>query len=260
MDPVRRQPGIWFGQIRCSCGERRSDRVEQAGLARPGRSLRRRYALPAFAARAKIRDRFSAEASPRGLDGMAYMDHAQYFDNGRDLLLADDKAAMLWLMHNVTGTPTILEAQIPEYRWGSRFSVYTGLPTVQGWNWHQRQQRSVTPSEVVERRVRHVAEIYNTVDLQRARKLLDHYGVTFVIVGEQERAYYAPDGLAKFGALLAEGYLRVAYQGGAVTIYEIVAADRAPAGAAATFLESGLDSSESTTFVSPKTFESPGVQ
>jgi uncharacterized membrane protein len=32
---------------------------------------------PPFAARAKVRDRFSAEASPRGLDGMAYMERAQ---------------------------------------------------------------------------------------------------------------------------------------------------------------------------------------
>ena len=215
---------------------------------------------PPFAARAKIRDRFSAEASPRGLDGMAYMDHAQYFDNGRDLLLADDKAAMKWLMDNATGSPVILEAQIPEYRWGSRFSVYTGLPTVQGWNWHQRQQRSVTPSEVVERRVRHVAEIYNTVDIERARELLDHYGVTYVIVGEEERAYYAPDGLAKFDALEAEGYLQVAYQGGAVTIYEIVASDRGPAEAAATFLEPRFAGSESATFASPRTFESPARQ
>ncbi len=215
---------------------------------------------PPFAARAKIRDRFSAEASPRGLDGMAYMDRAQYFDNGRDLLLADDKAAMLWLMKNVVGTPTILEAQIPEYRWGSRFSVYTGLPTVQGWNWHQRQQRSVTPSEVVERRVRHVAEIYNTVDSERARELLDHYGVTYIIVGELERAYYGPDGLAKFDALTDEGYLQVAYRGGAVTIYEIVATDRGPAEASATFLEARFATSEPATFISPRTFESPAKQ
>jgi len=215
---------------------------------------------PPSAARAKIRDRFSVEASPRGLDGMAYMDRAQYFDNGLDLLLADDKAAMLWMMKNVQGSPTILEAQIPEYRWGSRFSVYTGLPAVQGWNWHQRQQRSVTPSEVVERRVRHVAEIYNTLDLARTRALLDHYGVTYVIVGEQERAYYAPDGVAKFDALEQEGYLRVAYQGGAVTIFEIVASDREPAAAAATFLKDRFTDIEPATFVSPKTFDSPAMQ
>ena len=30
------------------------------------------------------------------------------------------------------GSPTVLEAQIPEYRWGSRVSIYTGLPTILG--------------------------------------------------------------------------------------------------------------------------------
>ncbi len=218
---------------------------------------------PPFAARAKIRDRFSAEASPRGLDGMAYMDRAQYFDNGRDLRLADDKAAMLWLLGNVEGSPTILEAQIPEYRWGSRFSVYTGLPAVQGWNWHQRQQRSVVPSLEVERRVNHVQEIYNTTDLARARELLDHYGVRYIIVGEQERAYYNEGGLAKFAQLEADGYLRTAYQSGAVTIYEIIARDRGPVESYAFFLTSPFASSGddgSTTFLSPKTFQSPAMQ
>ena len=140
-----------------SLGVRPGDLVRQRALDAGGRRWRRlawavvgvlfvgAMLYPPFAARAKIRDRFSAEASPRGLDGMAYMDKAQYFDNGQDLQLADDKAAMLWMMQNVQGSPVILEAQIPEYRWGSRFSIYTGLPTVQGWNWHQRQQRSVVP-------------------------------------------------------------------------------------------------------------------
>jgi YYY domain-containing protein len=218
---------------------------------------------PPFAARAKIRDRFSAEVSPRGLDGMAYMDRAQYFDNGRDLLLADDKAAMLWLMNNVEGSPTILEAQIPEYRWGSRFSVYTGLPAVQGWNWHQRQQRSVVPSLAVERRVAHVQEIYNTTDVARARELLDHYGVRYIIVGEQERAYYNEGGLAKFGQMEADGYLRTAYQGGAVTIYEVVGQNRGPVESYAYFLRSPFAASGGSApapFLSPKTFDSPAMQ
>ncbi len=176
---------------------------------------------PPFAARAKVRDRFSAEASPRGLDGMAYMEKALHFENGREVRLADDRRAMLWLLQNIQGSPVILEAQIPEYRWGSRFSIYTGLPTVQGWNWHQRQQRSVVPA-VVERRVRHVEEIYNTLDLPRAQHLLDTYRVSYIIVGELERAYYQPAGLAKFETLVAQGYLAPVYQEGAVTIYEVV--------------------------------------
>ncbi len=206
---------------------------------------------PATAARAKIRDRFSAEASPRGLDGMAYMDRAQYFDNGRDLRLADDKAAMLWLLTNVQGSPVILEAQTPEYRWGSRFSIYTGLPAVQGWNWHQRQQRSVVPA-VVERRVQQAQELYNTTDLARAKHLLDTYQVSYIIVGELERAYYTPEGLAKFGLLVDQGYLRGAYVGGSVIIYEVVAraatAQTPPEPAA-----SGHDSPLPT----PATFASP---
>jgi YYY domain-containing protein len=177
---------------------------------------------PPFAARAKVRDRFSTQASPHGLDGMAYMDNAQYTDNGRDLRLADDKAAMEWMMANVQGSPVILEAQIPEYRWGSRFSIYTGLPTVQGWNWHQRQQRSVVPSIDVERRVSQVQELYTTTDLARARQLLDHYNVEYIIVGELERAYYPPEGLAKFDELVAQGYLEGVYRGGTVTIYRVV--------------------------------------
>jgi YYY domain-containing protein len=180
---------------------------------------------PPFAARAKVRDRFSAEASPRGLDGMAYMEDAVQIENNMDVGLADDKAAMQWLLHDVQGSPVILEAQIPEYRWGSRFSVYTGLPTVQGWNWHQRQQRSVVPSVEVERRVNHVQEIYNTPDPLRAHSLIDLYGVRYIIVGGLERAYYSPEGLAKFDALAQQGLLKPVYQGGAVTIYEVVAHD-----------------------------------
>lgn len=176
---------------------------------------------PPFAARAKVRDRFSAAATPRGLDGMAYMDLAQQYENGVDVQLADDKAAMRWLMRNLQGSPVILEAQLTEYRWGSRFSIYTGLPTVQGWNWHQRQQRSVVPA-VVERRVQHVAEMYNSVDLPRVQHLLDTYHVSYIIVGGTERASYAPEGLAKFDALASQGYLAEAYQEGAVTIYEVV--------------------------------------
>ncbi len=166
---------------------------------------------PITAAPAKIRDRFSAEASPRGLDGMAYMDQAEYSDNGRQFRLADDKAAMQWMLENVPGSPVILEANTPGYRWGNRFSIYTGLPAVIGWDWHQRQQRSVVPGAMIDRRLADVQEIYNTPDLNRAQRLLNHYGVSYIVVGELERAYYAPEGLAKFDAMAEQGYLERVY-------------------------------------------------
>jgi YYY domain-containing protein len=188
--------------------------------------------FPVTAAPAKIRDRFSAEASPRGLDGMAYMDRAKYFDNNRELRLDQDKDAILWLLRNVEGSPVILEAQTPEYRWGSRFSIYTGLPTVQGWNWHQKQQRSVVPGTAIDRRVADVREIYETLDLARAQKLLNYYGVSYIIVGELERAYYNPAGLAKFDVLAQQGYLRPVYTNGVVTIYRVVRPGAPVAGSA----------------------------
>ena len=177
--------------------------------------------FPITAAPAKIRDRFSAEASPRGLDGMAYMERAKYFENNRDLRLDQDKDAILWLLRNVEGSPVILEAQTPEYRWGSRISIYTGLPAVQGWNWHQKQQRSVVPGTAIDRRVAHVREMYDTLDLVRAQKLLNTYGVSYIIVGELERAIYNPAGLAKFARLAEQGYLKPVYTGGSVTIYRV---------------------------------------
>jgi uncharacterized membrane protein len=185
---------------------------------------------PPFAARAKVQDRFSAEDSPHTLDGMAYMDKAQYFDNNQDLMLAQDKAAVLWMLKNVQGSPVILEGVTPSYRWGNRFSIYTGLPAVQGWDWHEKQQRSVIPSTVIDRRLSQVAEIYNTTDLARARKLLDYYGVEYIIVGELERAYYSPEGLAKLDTLVDQGYLELAYppnvlsgsEPGTVRIYRVV--------------------------------------
>ncbi len=81
---------------------------------------------PPLAARAKIADRFSAEARPQGLDGMAYMEKAHYFDNNQDMQIADDKAAIQWMLGNVRGSPVILEGITPGYRWGNRFASTPG--------------------------------------------------------------------------------------------------------------------------------------
>jgi hypothetical protein len=74
---------------------------------------------------------------------------------------------------------------------------------------------------VVDRRVAQVREIYETTDLNRAQHLLETYNVSYIIVGELERAYYNPAGLAKFDAWVKQGYLKLAYEGGAVRIYPV---------------------------------------
>jgi uncharacterized membrane protein len=82
----------------------------------------------------------------------------------------------------------------------------------------------VVPGAAIDRRLSDVQEIYNTPDLARAQKLLNHYGVEYIIVGELERAYYTPEGLAKFDALVEQGYLERVYpqDDGVVRIYRVM--------------------------------------
>ncbi|RLE21425.1 MAG: hypothetical protein DRJ65_16065 [Acidobacteria bacterium] len=175
---------------------------------------------PVIAGTAKVRDRMSPNA-PHTLDGMAYMDHASYQDQGSSLELAEDARAIRWMQDNVAGSPVIVEANTPEYRWGSRFTIYTGLPGVVGWNWHQRQQRALTPHSWVWDRVNGIAAFFETVDGDDARAFLRRYDVRYIVVGQLEHAYYAGPGLDKFPALEGDLWRRV-YLDGATSIYEVI--------------------------------------
>jgi YYY domain-containing protein len=153
------------------------------------------------------------------LDSMAYMEHAQYADYGALMDLAEDYHAIRWMQDNVQGSPVIVEANCPEYRWCTRFTIYTGLPGVVGWNWHQRQQRTLTP-QVVEQRVTEVGLLYSTTDVQEAVDFLQRYNVHYIIVGQLERAEYPGEGLEKFADLDGKLWDAV-YHEGETTIYKV---------------------------------------
>ena len=167
----------------------------------------------------KIKDRWILEA-PRTLDSMAFMEYAHYDDFGQRLALAEDYRAIRWMQDNVQGSPVIVEANCPEYRWCTRFTIYTGLPSVVGWNWHQRQQR-VLISPQVEARVAEVGNFYNAIDIEAARTFLKTYDVKYIIVGQLERAEYTPEGIAKFDQYEGK-YWREVYRDGATVIYEVM--------------------------------------
>jgi len=153
------------------------------------------YPLTATPVRAG--DRFE-DSHAATLDGSAYMRTSVYNDEGQEIVLDWDRQAIVWLRQNVPAMSTIVEANTPLYRWGSRVSIYTGLPTVIGWDWHQKQQRSVLPGQAIDQRIADVRTIYTSTDTDEAQRLLQVYGVRYIYVGPLERKYYAGDGLNKF--------------------------------------------------------------
>jgi YYY domain-containing protein len=173
---------------------------------------------PLTAAPVRMSDRFPDSQSVT-LDGTAYMRTSTYYDDGRPVVLEADRRALEWLRQNVRGMPTILEANTPLYRWGSRVSIYTGLPTVIGWDWHQKQQRSALPGQLIDQRLQDVRTMYNSTDLNQTLQLLHQYHVDYVYVGQLERLYYEAAGLAKFDQL--SGAWSLVYQSDQVKIYQV---------------------------------------
>jgi YYY domain-containing protein len=167
----------------------------------------------------KVRDRWIVDA-PRALDAMTFMNYAHYDDFGQRLDLSEDYGAIRWMQENVQGSPVIVETNCPEYHWCTRFTIYTGLPGVVGWNFHQRQQRAFT-STWVEQRVAAVGNFYNSIDVQFTRDFLKTYDVKYIIEGQLERAAYTPEGIAKFERFDGELWKSV-YRDGSTVIYEVI--------------------------------------
>jgi YYY domain-containing protein len=172
----------------------------------------------------KIGDRLNAQ-TPRTLDGMTYMNYSQHFD-GQMMDLSQDYRAIRWMQDNVQGSPVIVEANCSEYRWCTRFTIYTGLPGVVGWNWHQRQQRALIASNTIFDRVSAIGNFYTTTDMEAARAFLKKYQVKYIVVGQLERGVYPdliPDmkGLAKFEKYEGK-FWKAVYHDADTTIYEVI--------------------------------------
>ncbi|MPZ47848.1 MAG: phospholipid carrier-dependent glycosyltransferase [Dehalococcoidia bacterium] len=175
------------------------------------------FAYPIFATPVRIDDRFAD--LPRSLDGMEYMRTAVYSDARAPMDLAADYEGIQWLRQNVEGTPAIVEGRTDLYRWGSRFSIYTGLPTVLGWDWHEKQQRGEL-AFMIDERAAQVEAFYANPEQGQARRFLQRYNVEYVILGQLERAYYPIEGLRKFESGLG-GALEIAYSNPGLTIYRV---------------------------------------
>ena len=174
---------------------------------------------PIAGTRARLRDRFHSRDIPLTLNGTAYIQGTVYRDPKGDIDLEADFEGIEWLRNNVQGSPIVLEAVTPTYQWGNRISVYTGLPSVVGWKWHQEQQRWDYRREVG-RRIQDVERLYGGTNVAEALRLMRRYGVKYIYVGQVERLYYSESGLDKFDGPLSD-ILEKTEVNDQVTIYRV---------------------------------------
>ena len=150
------------------------------------------------------------------LDGLAYVDQASSGEYG----------AIRLIRTTAQRGSAVLEAVGGDYTAFGRVSASTGVPTVMGWEGHERQWRGAGISvggalanlarglfgggeTVWDRsepaygeRGQDVATIYQTQDVEQAKELLAKYRVDYVYVGSRERQKYGRDGLSKFPSFM----------------------------------------------------------
>jgi uncharacterized membrane protein len=93
-------------------------------------------------------------------------------------------------------TAPVLEAHGNSYGEFTRIAMYTGLPTLIGWE-HHVKQRGLKPEEVQER-IATVRTIYSTTNPLEAARLLKKYQIKLVVIGPLEYITYPLEGLEKF--------------------------------------------------------------
>ena len=174
---------------------------------------------PILAVRARISDRFESSVG-HTLNGLAFASKAVLSDQGTTFSLAPDANAIRWIQANVQGSPVVAEVNTYPtlYGWGDRYAMFTGNPTIVGWDYHQRQQRP-TQAELVRRRIADVQQAYGTTDPALAARIFRRYGASYFVVGPLERAYF-PAGQAKW-KLGIDKYWQLAYAGPDVQIYAL---------------------------------------
>jgi uncharacterized membrane protein len=188
---------------------------------------------PLTATDKKVTDRWpEIKNPPHTLDGSEFMmgdadtlNPAIYNDENRKLNLGRDSAAIQFMQDHVSGSPVFVEGHTEEYRWGSRFAIYTGLPSVVGWSWHVRQHNSLLDGAIVDRLIEEVNNFYNTTDTQAAEQFLARHQVQYIVVGDLERAYYDVNGIGKFQSMVDQGILRIVFgdnSAASTTIFEAV--------------------------------------
>lgn len=144
-----------------------------------------------WATPARLEDRLSAPGLSLAGDAVLSPAFAMEAD-GKRFVPGDDVALADWLRANVAGVHPIAEAPGIDYRWTSRMSWLTGLPSPIGWPYHERQQRRAYEL-AIDKRVADLTTLYTTTNTAEMARVLATYGIEYVVFGTQERLIASND-------------------------------------------------------------------
>jgi uncharacterized membrane protein len=138
-------------------------------------------------------------------------------DGAKSLAASDADYETIKCLQNIATNPNdvVVEATIPGLAYNSkgifsRVSGLTGIPTILGWDNHQRQWRGETFEDALnvrlatggtESRYDAVANLYNTSDWTVVQDIIRRYGITYIYVGPTELQFFEAAGLSKFAEL-----------------------------------------------------------
>ena len=166
------------------------------------------FPVMAVRARRTQQDTYAREYLPPTLDGLAYI----------QALNLEEYQALAWLNEHVSGTPVILEASGPDYRYEyARISTNTGLPTVLGWQSHAEQREHWGQTH---QRLRDIKSIYSSSDIAEIVQLLRSYQVEYIYIGDTERRDFTQENLEKFEQ--HPEHFQKAFKSGETVIYRVL--------------------------------------
>lgn len=128
-------------------------------------------------------------------------------DGAPTLTNPNDYAALMCLRALTEGQDDVVAVEVSfhgsyDYFAGGiasgRLAGITGLPTVIGWQGHQRQWRGRGYDAAVGTRPDDVQQLYTDFDLFAVQPIIDRYGIDYIVYGNAERARYGADGEVKF--------------------------------------------------------------
>jgi uncharacterized membrane protein len=128
-------------------------------------------------------------------------------DGGRSLTRPTDYAALVCLRTLTTNERDVVVAEVSftgsyDYYAGGiasgRVAGITGLPTVLGWQGHQRQWRGAGYPAAVGLRENDIMRLYSDLRMDMAALIIDRYQIDYIVYGPAERDRYGADGEVKF--------------------------------------------------------------